>query len=71
LDYGIRIYYSCYIWFYYWGDVILITKEYADRVLNNVKHILLDARYFKCTETMCRNIQKVRSGIKNGFDKEN
>jgi len=48
----------------------MIDKDYADRILNNTKEILFDAHYFKCTKTMCRDIEKVREAIKNGFVKK-
>lgn len=48
----------------------MIGKDYADRILNNTKEVLIDAHYFKYTDTMCRDLEKVRVGIKNGFIKE-
>lgn len=46
-------------------------KGQALIILNNVKERIKEAHYFRHEVNICRNLDKVRCGIKNGFDKKN
>ena len=43
-------------------------KDYALIILNNVKESIKETHYFKHEVNICRNLEKVSEGIKNGFD---
>jgi len=43
-------------------------KEYALRILHNIKSRIEESTYFEHKINLCRNIDKIRKGIKNGFN---
>lgn len=46
-------------------------KDNAIIILNNIREEIIMANYFRKQKTMCRNLEKVEKGIKDGFKKEN
>lgn len=48
----------------------MITKNYADTILNNLSEMIDASTCFKYKETICRDITKVREAIDNGFTKK-
>ncbi len=44
-------------------------KEYALTILSNIQEELRNENYFRKIETVCRNLDKISEGIKNGFTK--
>ena len=43
-------------------------KREAINLLNNLSEEIKISKYFKKEKTICRNIDKIKDGIKNGFD---